>query len=75
MASRFAARTRVNQQQLRYYAAGICGLMGIFIIFHWVRYLFNKSTSKRTGVTHPFVVLSRQVSPVCKPSQTSTDTH
>lgn len=61
MASRFAARTRVNQQQLQYYAAGICGLMGIFIIFHWIRYVFNKSTSRRTASTNPFRVVSRNV--------------
>ncbi|KUI55365.1 Ferric/cupric reductase transmembrane component 2 [Cytospora mali] len=61
MASRFAARTRVNQQQLRYYAAGICGLVGIFIIFHWVRYVFNKPALRRTAITHPFRVISRNV--------------
>ncbi|ROV92348.1 hypothetical protein VMCG_09144 [Cytospora schulzeri] len=52
MSSKFAARTKTNQQQLRYYAAGICGLMGIFIIFHWIRYVFNKSTSRRTTVPY-----------------------
>ena len=62
MAAMFAARTRTNQQQLRYFAAGICGLMGIFIIFHWIRYVFNKSSMRGTAITRPFSVISRQVS-------------
>ncbi|KAJ4395932.1 hypothetical protein N0V93_000148 [Gnomoniopsis smithogilvyi] len=38
----FTARTLTNRQQLRYYAAGICGLMAVFIITHWLRVVFNK---------------------------------
>lgn len=58
----FAARLRVNQQQLRYFAAGICALMGLFIVLHWIRYLFNKATSKsrsNSGIAYPFRLLSR----------------
>lgn len=59
----FAARLRVNQQQLRYFAAGICALMGLFIVFHWIRYLFNRASSKSKsspGVAYyPFRLLSR----------------
>lgn len=62
MAAMFAARTKVNQQQLRYFAAGICGLMGIFIIFHWIRYVCNKSAVRGTAITRPFSVISRRVS-------------
>lgn len=58
----FAARLRVNQQQLRYFAAGICGLMGLFIVFHWIRFLFNRANSSNrsnSGITYPFRLLSR----------------
>lgn len=58
----FAARTKVNQQQLRYFAAGICGLMGVFIIFHWTRYVFNKPAFRGSNITYPVRVISRQVS-------------
>ena len=58
----FAARLRVNQQQLRYFAAGICGLMALFIVVHWIRYLFNRATAgsrSNSGVTYPFRLLTR----------------
>ncbi|KAJ4419243.1 hypothetical protein N0V82_005046 [Gnomoniopsis sp. IMI 355080] len=47
----FTARTLTNRQQLRYFAAGICGLMAIFIITHWLRVVFNKlSTPSKNPV-------------------------
>lgn len=58
----FAARLRTNQQQLRYFAAGICALMGLFIVVHWIRYLFNKADSKSRSssrVAYPFRLISR----------------
>ncbi|KAI3393953.1 hypothetical protein diail_3432 [Diaporthe ilicicola] len=61
-AAMFAARLRVNQQQLRYLAAGICALMGLFIVFHWIRYVFNKANSKHrspSSVAYPFRLISR----------------
>lgn len=60
----FAARLRVNQQQLRYFAAGICALMGLFIVFHWIRYICNKASSKNksnTAATYPFRLLTRSI--------------
>lgn len=38
----FTARTHVNQQQMRYYAAAMCGLVGIVIVSHWARVVSNK---------------------------------
>ena len=58
----FAARLRVNQQQLRYLAAGICALMGLFIVFHWVRYIFNKANSRNrsnSGIAFPLRLVTR----------------
>lgn len=38
------ARIKTNQQQLRYFAAAICGLMAVFIVSHWLRAIFNKKS-------------------------------
>lgn len=51
------ARTRINQQQMRYFAAGICGLMAVFILSHWLRWLFSNGKSSK----HPIRLLSRFV--------------
>ncbi|CAN8106228.1 unnamed protein product [Discula destructiva] len=57
-ASYFAARTRVNQQQMRYFAAGVCGLIAVFILAHWLRVLFNKLS---TSPKNPLRTVSRFV--------------
>lgn len=38
----FTARTYTNQQQLRYFAAAICGIVAIFVVSHWARVVSNK---------------------------------
>ncbi|KAF3760842.1 hypothetical protein M406DRAFT_343011 [Cryphonectria parasitica EP155] len=55
-------RTQKNQQQLRRYAAGICGLMTIFIVTHWLRLILrNLLVRKVPGFTssgHVLVVVA-----------------
>ncbi|KAF3008065.1 hypothetical protein E8E14_007639 [Neopestalotiopsis sp. 37M] len=38
----FAARQHASELATEYYAAAICGIIGIFIIGHWTRVLVNK---------------------------------
>lgn len=61
MVAMFAARQKVTEQQMRYFAAGICGLMGIFVILHWTRYLFGKVARRSSSsvAVAPFAAVSR----------------
>lgn len=62
MLAMFAQRTALTHGVLKYYAAGICGLIGVFVLFHWTRWLCVRlETSKKPlGVLgRPFVTTSR----------------
>lgn len=54
----FALRTKVNRQQLRFFAAGICSLVAVFILAHWLRVVFNKLSPSSTN---PIRTVSRYV--------------
>ncbi|KAB5515238.1 ferric reductase NAD binding domain-containing protein [Coniochaeta sp. 2T2.1] len=57
----FARRQRVAEQQMRYFAAGICGLIAIFVILHWTRALYSRITrsSSSTPLAAPFSAITR----------------
>ncbi|KAK3994646.1 putative ferric reductase transmembrane component [Cladorrhinum sp. PSN332] len=58
----FAARRAKSEEALTYYAAGLCGLIAVFVLFHWTRWLCVKlETSKKPlGIVgRPFVAASR----------------
>ncbi|KAK4042644.1 ferric reductase NAD binding domain-containing protein [Parachaetomium inaequale] len=60
----FAQRQLLSERMMTYYAAGICGLVAIFVVFHWARWLCVRvERSKRpAGVLgRPFVASSRLV--------------
>ncbi|KAK4240213.1 hypothetical protein C8A03DRAFT_42254 [Achaetomium macrosporum] len=60
----FAQRQIVTERMMRYYAAGICGLVAVFIIFHWTRWLCVRvERPKRPAglLGRPFVASSRLV--------------
>jgi hypothetical protein len=62
MLAYFAKRQAVIERLMKYYAAGICGLIAIFVLFHWTRWLCAKrERSKGTAETlsRPFVASSR----------------
>jgi hypothetical protein len=66
MLAYFAKRQVVIERMMKYYAAGICGLIAVFVIFHWTRWLCAKrERSKGTAgaLGYPFVASSRQGNP------------
>lgn len=60
----FAARQLVNERMMKIYVAGLCGLIAVFVFFHWARVLFFKLGRSWNGAAvleRPFVVISRCV--------------
>ncbi|KAK4229419.1 putative ferric reductase transmembrane component [Podospora fimiseda] len=58
----FAARRAKSEEALTYYVAGLCGLIGVFVLFHWSRWLCVKleTSNKPLGALgRPFVAISR----------------
>ena len=54
----FAERQHDNEQTTKYYAAALSGLIGVFIISHWTRWLVTRHRIQSPFLS-PFVVLSR----------------
>ncbi|KAK4154164.1 ferric reductase NAD binding domain-containing protein [Chaetomidium leptoderma] len=64
MAVFFAQRQVVIERMMKYFAAGICGLVAVFVVFHWARWACVKveRSKKPAGVLgRPFVASSRLV--------------
>ncbi len=62
MAAFFAARQIVIERMMKYYAAGLCGLIAVFVVFHWVRWVCVnvERSNKPAGILgRPFVACSR----------------
>ena len=62
MLAYFAKRQVVIERMMMYYAAGICGLIAVFVIFHWTRWLCAKRERSRgtaEALGYPFVAGSR----------------
>ncbi|KAK3935907.1 putative ferric reductase transmembrane component [Diplogelasinospora grovesii] len=60
----FAARQAATERQLIYYAVGLCGLIGVFVFFHWTRWLLVKvpqSSRAARILGHPILLTSRLV--------------
>ncbi|EAQ84669.1 hypothetical protein CHGG_08683 [Chaetomium globosum CBS 148.51] len=60
----FAQRQVVIERIMKYWAAGICGLIAVFVLFHWARWFCVKveRSNKPYGVFgRPFVASSRLV--------------
>lgn len=45
------------EMSIKYYAAGLCGLIAIFVVFHWTRWLCVRMERSKK----PFGVLGRPV--------------
>jgi hypothetical protein len=63
----FTARKFANEQQMRIYAASLCGLIAVFILFHWTRWLCARiersmKSGGKSALGLPFVRASRWVS-------------
>jgi hypothetical protein len=54
----FAARLIANRKQATYWAAGICGLLAVFIAYHWARQLASRA-SMPPSVKGPFSTVTR----------------
>jgi hypothetical protein len=63
----FAARQHASELATEYYAAAICGIIGIFIIGHWTRVLVNKRRIPEGMVKalSPFAAVTRYVIASC----------
>lgn len=60
----FAQRQLVTDRMMRYFAAGLCGLIALFVVFHWARWLCVKveRSKKFAGLLgRPFVASTRYV--------------
>lgn len=57
----YGKRTATNEEQMKYFAAALCGLLGIFVLFHLGRVLAQKTgfASKVPIVAVPFLHASR----------------
>ena len=38
-----------NEKAAKFFAAGMVAMISLFIIFHWTRYLYKRTLSKRTS--------------------------
>jgi hypothetical protein len=59
-----AARQAATEKQMTYFAAAICGLMAIFVLLHWTRFLFSKaskSSKSLSWVSFPFGAVTRYI--------------
>jgi hypothetical protein len=59
MASKYAKRTEANEDQMKYYAAALCGLMAVFVLFHLTRVGARKAGIANKHVFAPFHSVSR----------------
>jgi hypothetical protein len=62
MAAFFAQRQVVIDRMMNYYATGICGLITVFVVFHWARWLcvkIKRSKAPAGVLGRPFVAISR----------------
>ena len=58
----FAQRQLVIERIMKYWAAGICGLVAVFVLFHWARWFcvkVERSNKPYGAFGRPFVTSSR----------------
>jgi len=58
----FATRQLVSERVVKLYAAGLCGLIAVFVVFHWTRLLCVKLQRSWKGASvleRPFLLISR----------------
>ncbi|KAI5923191.1 ferric reductase NAD binding domain-containing protein [Camillea tinctor] len=62
-ASAAKARDKTNTDVTTQYAAALSGLIGIFILAHWIRFIVIRFhlSQKRSVLLYPFIALSRAV--------------
>jgi len=46
--AKLAQQKKMNEETAKYYAAGVMGMIAIFAVFHWARYLYSCHASKQT---------------------------
>ncbi|KAK6851169.1 hypothetical protein PG987_000803 [Apiospora arundinis] len=56
----FAERQRDNEHTTKYYAAALSGIIAVFIISHWTRWLVTRHRVSSSFLS-PFVALSRRI--------------
>ncbi|KAK3342994.1 ferric reductase NAD binding domain-containing protein [Neurospora tetraspora] len=60
----FAMRQRKNEHMMKMYAAALCGLVALFVVFHWTRWLCvraERSWRPLATLGRPFVAIERFV--------------
>lgn len=60
----FAMRQRKNEHMMKMYAAALCGLVALFVVFHWTRWLCvraERSWRPLATLGRPFVAIERYV--------------
>lgn len=55
-----ALRQKNNENTAKFFAAGICGMIFLFILFHWARFLFTHYGRRRAGISR-LVDLPRRI--------------
>lgn len=58
----FAARQRKNEHMMKMYALALCGLVALFFVFHWTRWLCvraERSWRPLATLGRPFVAIER----------------
>lgn len=58
----FAARQLVSERVMKIYAAGLCALIAVFVVFHWTRWLcvkLGRSWKGASVLERPFIMISR----------------
>lgn len=45
------ARQRNNENTAKFFAAGMCGMIFLFILFHWTRFLFKRYGRQKTRIS------------------------
>ena len=57
----FALRQHYNEMTAEYFAASVCGLIGLFVCLHWTRRLVHRSGAVPSAWRQPLTVVSRWV--------------
>lgn len=65
---KFEKRERMDEEAMQYYAAGLCGLMALFVFLHLTRVFAQKTGLNKFTIFAPFHYISRFV-PTYPPPQ------
>ncbi|EPE08173.1 ferric reductase like transmembrane component [Ophiostoma piceae UAMH 11346] len=57
----FALRHHYNEMAAEYFAASVCGIIGLFVFLHWTRQLVHRSGAVPSALRQPSTVVSRVI--------------